>query len=134
MGFIFPFIAIVAGLLAASSIVIQKLPDSAELINKIKPYEGYIGAASLVMGFITLFSFSYIMKTNLINIVGTFSCIASCIIMGFLMGYPVLQDLFLDEMSEESRNKSKKLYEKLTPYKVTSGLVGMATGVIILLF
>ncbi len=133
MGVLFPIIVIIAGILAASAVVIQKLPDSAEYINKIKPYEGFIGAGSLIMGAFTLFSFTRIMASPFLMMTSTFTCIGSSLIMGFLLGYPVLQDLFLDDMGEASRKKSEDIYEKLTPYKVTSGLVGIGAGMTILL-
>jgi hypothetical protein len=133
MGILFPILVIIAGILAASSVVIQKLPDSAEYINKIKPYEGFIGAGSLIMGAFTLFSFTRILASPFLIMAGTFTCIVSSLIMGFLLGYPVLQDLFLDDLGEASRKKSEDIYEKLTPYKVTSGLVGIGAGLTILL-
>ena len=133
MGFAFPLIAIIAGMLAASAVVIKKLPNAADIIQKIKPYEGFIGAGALAMGIMTLFSISSIMRTGFITMSVTLACIGACIVMGFLLGYPVLQDLFLDELSDETRAKSEEMYERLTPYKVTSGLVGIGTGAYLLI-
>lgn len=134
MSILFPIIAIVTGLLAASSVVIKKLPDASEIIQKLKPYEAFIGASALLMGCFNLLSITRILRIGGISMLMILGCIAACVVMGFLLGYPVLQDLLLDELSEDARNKSAELYEKLTPYKITAGLVGMGTGLYILIF
>jgi len=132
-GILFPLVAIVAGTLAASTVVIQKLPDAANLIKKIKPYEGFIGAAALLMGLFQVLNITTMLSTGLTGLVGI-ACLVACAIMGFLLGFPVLQEFFFDEMSEESRKKADDLYAKLTPYKVTAGLTAMGTGVYLLIF
>jgi hypothetical protein len=123
-----PIIAIVAGMLAAASVVIKKSPDAANLIEKIRPYEAGIGATALVVGILRLFSVTTAFKVGFIWGPVFASCVASCILMGFLLGYPVIQNFLLDELSDEAKAKSGEMYERLTPYKVTAGLVAMGTG------
>lgn len=130
---ILPLIAIVAGMLAAASVVIKKSPDAANLIQKIKPYEAGIGAAALVLGILRLLSVTVAFKTGLIWGLVFTACSISCIVMGFLLGYPVIQNFLLDELSEDAKAKSGEMYERLTPYKVTSGLVAMGTGVYLII-
>lgn len=131
-GLLLPLIAIIAGMLAAASVVIKKSPDAANLIAKIKPYEAGIGTAALVLGILRLFTVTTAFKVGLIWGLVFSSCVASCIVMGFLLGYPVLQDFLLDELSEEAKDKSSEMYERLTPYKITSGLIAMGTGAYLL--
>ena len=126
-------LSIVTGLLAAASVVIKKLPDAENVIQKIKPYEGGIGAGALILGVLSIFSISYSFRAGVLYGSAFLACAVACILMGFLLGYPILQDLVIDEMSEDARKKSAELYEKLTPYKVTSGLVGLGAGAFLLL-
>lgn len=133
MSLLVPILAIVTGSLAAASVVIKKSPDAAQLIQKIKPYEASIGAASLIAGLLSLLSIGAYFKANFIYGSISTACIVSCIVMGFLLGYPVLQDFLLDELSEDARAKSKEMYERLTPYKITAGLVAMSTGAYLLI-
>lgn len=128
-----PLLAIIAGLLAASSVVIKKLPDSSKLIEKIRPYEAFIGAAALLMSVFSIFKISHYFKLGFFSGVMSSACIGSCIVMGFLLGYPMIQELVLDDMSEDARKKGEEIYDKLTPYKVLSGLVGIGTGSYLLL-
>lgn len=128
-----PLLAIIAGLLAASSIVIKKLPNASKLIEKIRPYEAFIGAAALLMSVFSIFKISTYFKLGFFSGVISSACIASCVVMGFLLGYPMIQELVLDDMSEDARRKGEEIYDKLTPYKVLSGLVGIGTGIYLLL-
>jgi hypothetical protein len=130
---ILPLIAIIAGMLAAASVVIKKSPDAANLIEKIRPYEAGIGAAALVLGLLRLLSITVAFKIGLIWGLVFTACTASCIVMGFLLGYPLIQNFLLDELSEDAKAKSGEVYEKLTPYKITSGLVAMGTGVYLII-
>lgn len=132
MSFALSLVAVIAGLLAASSVVIKKLPNAADLIQKIKPYEGFIGAAALVLGLLGLFNITF--RAGILYAAVSISGVSACIVMGFLLGYPVLQDLLLDELSEETRKKSEDLYDKLTPYKIIAGLVALFTGIYSLFF
>jgi len=131
-GLLLPLLAIITGMLAAASVVIKKSPDAANLIKKIKPYEAGIGTAALVIGVLRLLTVTTAFKVGLIWGLIFSSCVASCIVMGFLLGYPVLQDFLLDELSEDAKTKSAEVYERLTPYKITSGLVAMGTGAYLL--
>lgn len=124
--------SIVTGLLAATSVVIKKLPDAENVIKKIKPYEAMIGAAALLLGIVSIFSISYQFRVSFLQGSSFLASAGACMVMGFLLGYPVLQDMVLDEMSEDARKKSAELYEKLTPYKITAGLVGLGAGSLLL--
>lgn len=129
MSFILPLLAIVSGALAASSVVIKKLPNAVDVIKKLRPYEGFIGASALVMGLLSIASIGKILRmSNILTSSTSIACIGACIVMGFLLGYPVIQDMLLDELSEDARKKSQEMYERLTPYKVTAGLVGIGSG------
>lgn len=129
---ILPLVAIITGMLAAASVVIKKSPDAANLIKKIKPYEATIGATALVLGILKLLGITTALKVGVLWGTVYFACVASCIVMGFLLGYPVIQDFLLDELSEDAKKKSAEMYERLTPYKITSGLVAMGTGAYLL--
>lgn len=133
MGFFLPIIAILSGILAASSVVIQKLPNASSSIEKLRPYEAGIGAASLCMSLVTVFNLGKIMQTGSIPFVLTTACVAATFVTGFLLGYPILQGYLFDELSEASRKKSEDIYKKMTPYKITAGLVGIFTGLFLLI-
>lgn len=133
MNALLPLLAIITGLLAASSVVIKKLPDASKLIEKIRPYEAFIGAAALMMSVFSIFKITVYFKIGFLLGVVSSACIGACVVMGFLLGFPMIQELILDEMNEDARKKGEEMYEKLTPYKVMSGLVGIGTGIYLFL-
>ncbi len=133
MTVLLPLLAIITGLLAASSVVIRKLPDASKLIEKIRPYEAAIGAAALLMAIFSLFKITLYFRLGFFLGAMSTACIAACIIMGFLLGFPMIQEMILDEMDEKARKKGEEIYEKLTPYKILSGLVGIGTGIYLFL-
>lgn len=133
MSALLPLLAIVAGILAASSVVIKKLPDASKLIEKIRPYEAFIGAGCLLMSVFSLLKITAYFRVDFAWGVISSACIGSCIVMGFVLGYPMIQELILDDLEESTRKKGEEIYEKLIPYKVTSGLVGIVTGIYLFL-
>src|SRR4051794_24223290 len=50
MGFVTGIWLAVLGVLGAASLIIAKKPDAKELIDKLTPYQGWIGAGSAVWG------------------------------------------------------------------------------------
>ena len=132
-GFLFPLVAIITGLLAASSTVIRRLPETEGIIEKLKPYEAIIGSTSLFFAISGLFNLSLLSRIGGIVFIGNIACIVACFTMGFLLGYPVLQGLFIDDLSETNRSKAKEFYYRLTPYKTVAGAIGIGSGVLLLL-
>jgi len=49
-------IAIVGGTIAASSIIVAKKPNAQELIDKLTPYQGWIGVVLTIWGVLGLIS------------------------------------------------------------------------------
>lgn len=133
MSALLPLLAIIAGILSASSIVIKKLPNASKFIEKIRPYEAFIGAGCLLMSVFSLLKITAYFRVDFAWGVMSSACIGSCIVMGFVLGYPMIQELILDDLEEGARKKGAEVYEKLTPYKVTSGLVGIVTGIYLFL-
>src|SRR5690349_2788185 len=50
MGLVSGLWLVVLGILGASSLIISKKPNAAELIGKLAPYQGWIGAVSALWG------------------------------------------------------------------------------------
>ena len=126
-------IAIVGGLLACSSVVIAKKPNAKELIDKLTPYQGWIG---LVLAFWGVWgAIGLILNIGSIGVVWIIA-LAICLVefvVGFLLGYGLISKYFL-ERSEAAKAKGQELRLKLTKYQVPSGFILMALGVVSLVF
>lgn len=122
-------IAILGGLLASSSIIIAKKPNAKELIDKITPFQGWIGVILAVWGLWGIIS-------SVLNIgnLGLYWMIALVVavvefVVGFLLGYGLISKYLL-ESNETAKEKGKALRMKLTRYQIPAGLILLVLGIL----
>ena len=119
----------VLGILGASNLIIARKPDAKELIAKLSPYQGWIGALSALWG-------AWWVVSALLNI-GILSLwpmrwslwLATGVVMlllGFVLGIGVLKTFVKDE---KANAKADEMLAKLTPYQGTLGLIAIGLGV-----
>ena len=126
---------LLAGILAASGLIISKKPDAKELINKIAPYQGLIGVALLAYGVFDLVTNLDLFKMVLhfkpllfsLTLLGWF---VGSIILGIILGTPVIGKYAGGGNEEKVMNVQKKLL----PFQTLFGLIGLAVGVLLLLY
>src|SRR5882724_11864478 len=114
------------GVLAASNLIIAKKPDTAQLIGKIAPYQGWIGAVSAVWGvFGILRCVRYI---GLVSITPLYwlawlvdSALLAC--LGLLLGVGFIK-------SPQATTKLDGVITKLAPYQGKLGLVAIVMGIL----
>ncbi len=117
------------GVLGASSLIIAKKPDAKELIEKLAPYQGWIGAVSALGGV-------WIIISSVLNLgwmttfpVWWFSYLATGLLqasLGLLLGVGVLKQF---AKSEAANEKMDQMITKLAPYQGTLGLIAIGMGV-----
>lgn len=134
IGIILPITCIIIGLLGAATYLIAKIPSLKDFIEKISPYQAGIGATGLVIGVFKLVDFfgSSVKMGFITSLFFLISCIA-CIILGLVLGFPTLQKLFINDMSEEHRNKAERLRDTLAPYQILSGVLALGLGLYLLI-
>ncbi len=122
---------IILGLLAAPSLLLSKKPNAKELLDKITPYQGWIGLvfcfwgiwgviqAILNIGLLTDFPIWWITW-----IAGS----AISAILGFILGYGMINKLLLSK-NEEAKQKGEELLAKLAPIQGKLGLIGVVVGI-----
>lgn len=120
---------VILGVLAASSLIIARRPDAAQMIGKVAPYQGWMGAVSafwgiwgiissvLTIGLLALWPILWI--TNL----ATSVLLAS---LGLLLGVGVLKTFIKDPTAQA---KMDQTIAKLAPFQGTLGLVAIGVGI-----
>lgn len=119
----------VLGTLGGSSYVVAKRPDAQDLIDQLAPYQGWIGAVSALWGFYmlinqVLFRMSWMAEFP----IRWWTMTANGALMaalGLLLGVGVMKSF---SSSPEANEKLDETVEKLSPYQVTLGLVGIGLG------
>jgi hypothetical protein len=128
---VFGLLAIIAGALAAANIVIEKLPNTKEYIEKMIPYQAVIGAVALVLSVLKLLD-AFALKMDNFSLIINLCCIASTAIVGFLLGFPMVQQFMAND--ENSKAKAEEIRKKLSAYQVIAGLIALGSGVYVLLY
>ncbi len=122
-------IAIIGGIIAASSLIVAKKPNAQDLLDKLTPYQGWIGVILTFWGVWGIIQ--SILNINLIGLywgIG-FGVSAVEFIVGFLLAYGLISKYLL-EKNETAKAKGQKLRTKLTKYQVPAGITLIVLGVI----
>ena len=129
MGLISGIWLVVLGLLGAYSLIVARKPDAQAMLDKLVPFQGWIGLLSLIWGLWYLISGILNLGTlssNLIWLI-TYFAMAACLIgLGLLLGIGIIRGFI---KNPESRAKLEGTVLALSPYQGTLGIVSIVLGV-----
>ncbi|MGN7723793.1 hypothetical protein [Chitinophaga sp. 22620] len=121
---------ILLSIIAVPSLILSKKPNAKELLEKVEPYQGWIGiifcfwgiwgivSAVLNLGWLTT---APVWWTTL----AAGSLVEAC--LGFLLGFPLINKLFLSE-SVKAREKAAQIRAKVAPKQGVLGILGLIVG------
>jgi hypothetical protein len=108
----------VLGILGASNLIISRKPDAKELIAKLAPYQGWIGAISALGG-------AWIIVSAILNL-GMLGRAPIAWITLLANGVGVLKTFIKSPAANERMDQT---IAKLAPYQGTLGLIALGLGV-----
>ncbi|WP_434036024.1 hypothetical protein [Formosa sp. 4Alg 33] len=128
---IFGITLILLSIIAVPSLLLSKKPNAKELLEKIEPYQGWIGLifcfygvwgivfSILNLGWISTFPIWWgtLLAGNIIQAV-----------LGFMLGFSLINKYVLSK-NEMAIEKAVILREKLAPKQGKLGLIGLCVGV-----
>lgn len=123
---------IVLGILGAASLIIAKKPDAKQLIDKITPYQGWMGAVSVPWGIWVLIECILsmgLMSAGVLWLVWWILWLVMgllLIALGTLLGTGVMKTFVKDDAAKA---KMDRTVVKLAPYQGTLGLISIAVGI-----
>jgi len=120
-------IAILGGLMASYSLIIARKPEAGQYLDKIRPYQEWIGALLTLWGLIGLLK----MLTNFHLNIMTLALFGAEFIVGFLLAYPLIMQYILKN-NETAEAKGRELREKLIKFQVPAGIALIILGVLAL--
>ena len=121
---------VLLSIIAVPSLVLSKKPNAKELLEKIEPYQGWIGmvfcfwgvwgiiSSVLNIGWLTTAPIWWVtfLAGNIISAV-----------LGFMLGFGLINKYFLSK-NEDAIAKAEELREKIAPKQGKLGLVGIFVG------
>ncbi|MCK5117371.1 MAG: hypothetical protein KAR44_12285 [Candidatus Aegiribacteria sp.] len=122
------------GILAAPNLIISKKPEAKEIIAKIAPYQGWIGAGSAVWGLIKVFqTFRYFSFFSVfpIGVITLILVALLTLVLGLLLGIGVIKTFV---GSEDAKAKIDEMMAKLAAKQGILGLLGIIVGIWFMLY
>ncbi len=121
----------VLGVLATPSLLLSRKPEAKEILNKITPYQGWIGLVFCFWGV-----WGIIQAILNLGLLGSqpiwwITWIANSALeasLGFLLGYGMISKLILSK-NEAAKEKGELLLQKLSPWQGRLGLVAIILGI-----
>lgn len=132
MGLLFALLLIVAGILAASALIIKNQPNARDLIAKLVPFQGIIGIVLMLWALVMLLFnvipnlgvlLQYVPLRALLLLLTLLVAIA----LGFLLGYGLIAQYALNKNAGmASGGEAARL--KLAPLQGILGLLAIGLG------
>ena len=127
---LFGIIALLSGSLASSNFVLERFPSAKSYLEKMKPYQATIGMIALIISVLKIFNVFSGREDILAKLI-TLLCIISTAVVGFLLGYPMVQQWIVTD--ENSKQKTEAFRKKLLPWQVIAGLVAIVSGIFVIM-
>jgi hypothetical protein len=135
MGYLYLALLILAGVIALSGFIVAKKPDARAVLDKLVPFQAFIGVALLVLSVVSLLLYGIdalkVMKLAPMAGAVWLSAIASGVVLGALFGMPQIVKWIPGESSAE--HKAIELSQKAAPYQALFGVLALGSGVALLL-
>lgn len=122
---------ILLSLIAVPSLLLSKKPNAKELLEKIEPYQGWIGLVFCfwgVWGIITaILNLGWLSSAPIWWITLLAGNIVSAT-LGFMLGFGLLNKFFLSK-NEAAKEKAQELRANIAPKQGKLGVLGLIVGV-----
>lgn len=123
---------ILLSLIAVPSIILAKQPNAQELLDKLVPYQGWIGFVFTFWGVYGVI-FSGILGLSWMSSwpIFWFTLLAvnvMQVVLGFMLGYGLISK-YIFSSNVDAQQKGAELLAKLAPIQGRVGLVGVGVGV-----
>ncbi len=129
-------ITIAGGLLAASALIIARKPNAQQLIDKITPFQGWIGVVLFFWGIwdvlFVVRNLSPLLHQPLIFVIALAMTVAD-LTVGFLLGFGLITKYTL-RGNVEAMARGHLIRAKLAGYQGVFGLLAIATGTLGVVF
>jgi hypothetical protein len=129
-GLITGIVLIALGVLAAASSIVSRRPDAQTYIDKLVPFQGWLGFLACIWG--VWIVINAVLNLNLISYAPvwwlTYAATGGVIaVLGLLLGYALLTQ-FIFSHSVEATRRGEQIRLSMVPYQVSLGYVAIFLG------
>ncbi len=124
-------IVIVGGLIASSNLIVGRLPNAKEWLDKLSPYQGSIGGLMFFWGIwetISVVTNIGVLSSAPLSWILWLGIAMADLLVGFLLGFGLITKYALSK-NEQARQKGQTIRAKLAPFQGMLGLFAIAMGV-----
>lgn len=129
-------VLVLGGILALSALIVAQKPNARQLIDRLTPYQAVIGVALVVLGIIdglwALPKLADMFKINLLLGAVWLTVVGASILLGALFGMGQIIKMIPGNSS--AQQKALQLAQKVAPYQVLIGLLGLAGSLLYFLY
>lgn len=133
---VFDLVLILSGVLALSGIIVAKNPNTRGVIDKLVPFQAFVGLGALVLGLVLMLKLGPIdmfraITYNAIRAGAALAGVISGILLGFLFAMPQIAKWMPGNSSAEQ--KALEIANKIAPVQALFGIIALGAGVVGLL-
>jgi hypothetical protein len=129
---VYGILLIILGILAVPSLILSKKPDAKALLDKLTPYQGWIGVVFAfwgVWGIISsILTIGWLGTWPVYWIIGLLVALLE-FSLGFIMGYALIASKLLSK-NPTAAEKGEQLLAKLLPLQGKLGIVAIILGIV----
>ncbi|MFS4466511.1 hypothetical protein [Maribacter sp. 2210JD10-5] len=128
---IYGIFLVLLSIIAVPSLVLSKKPNAKELLEKIEPYQGWIGLIFCIGGVWGIISAIINLGWLTAAPIWWITLMAGSVVqatLGFMLGFGLMNSLFLGK-NVEAQEKAAQLREKIAPKQGKLGVLGIVVGV-----
>jgi hypothetical protein len=124
---------VVGGILAAASLIVAKKPNAQQLIDKLTPYQGWVGIVLFIWGIYDLIhllgNIGVYFKASVLISVFLLVAVPTELVVGFLLGFGLITKYALSK-NATAMEKGQQIRGKLAAFQGPLGLVAIGVGVV----
>lgn len=125
-------ILIALGIAAASSLIVAKKPNAKDLLDKLVPFQGWLGVIVCIIGIWRVIE--GILNINILSIAPLVWIIWMVVavvelVLGFIMGFGLL-NTYLFSRNAKTEEKGQQLIARLQPLQVKFGIAAIVIGIL----
>lgn len=129
-------ITIAGGLIAASNLVVSRMANAKTLIDKLTPYQGWIGMIMFGWGIwetISVVTGMSLLSTAPLTWIFWLCVALADLFVGFLLGFGLITKYALSK-NEQAMEKGQRIRGKLAPFQGVLGIFAMVMGALYLVW